>query len=136
VHLHRGWKACRDLKALPNGTKLKKQRFFYAHIKPRVNEITVKISQAAEPKYYNNAFFWGQLHPALAAARPSRQHLLLWALLQTGQSCCFPSTSPKSCHAAPVQADAPSGPSEDLPLVQCWTGDGDSSHPGDAGEPF
>lgn len=119
--MHRGAKACRDLKTLPNGTKLKKLRIFCAHIKPGVNEITGKKSQAAEPKYYNNAFFWGQHHPALATACPGRQHLLLWALqrektpLWWGQSSpldlpFFPregKASPKRCCAALAQVMFP-----------------------------
>lgn len=55
---------------------------------------------------------------------------------QPGQSCCFPGASPQSCHAAPLQGDVPSGPSQDLPLVQHRAVDGVRSHPGDAGETF
>lgn len=93
-----------------------------------------KESRAAEPKYYNNAFFWGQHHPALAAAHPGRQHLLLWALqrekttLWWGQSKPWISLLSQSISQmlprCSSTGDAPNGPSWNLPLVQHWAEDG------------
>lgn len=78
-----------------------------------------KESQAAEPKCYKNAFFWGQHHPALAAAHPGKQHLLLWALQREKTTLWWGQNRP---------LDLPSFP-EHLPNAAVLPRTGDASSP-------